>query len=350
MKNILGALLGVIILFLFLTFTGAFYALPETEQAVITRFGKPVGDPVTTAGLHFKLPFIDKVNHLEKRVLSWDGTPREMPTRDKLYIIVDPFGRWRISDPLRFFVRLSDLRSADSRLDDIVGGEIRNTVARRDLVELIRTTKGRKPEQDTEIAVVLGAASALPDIELGREKLEEEVAKLARPKLLELGIELLDVRFKRIDYNPAVASKIYDRMISERRQIAERFRSEGAGEAARILGTRERDTRQIESEAYEKVQAIQGKADADAITIYAKAYNQTPEAREFYAFQRSLDAYRTGLQQNTTLVLTTDDPFLKYLRGLDGDKQDKTPQNAGQDNKPANANAQDNKQGGTPQQ
>jgi membrane protease subunit HflC len=265
--------------------------------------------------VHLKIPFIHKVNRFDKRVLEWDGPSTQMPTKDKLYIIVDAFGRWQISDPLQYFLRFRDERSALSRLDDILGSEIRNALARHELVELIRSDKDRKPQADETLAASGVATYALPRIQTGRPALEQEIAKQARPKLAELGIDLLDVRFKRINYNPGVAAKIYERMISERRQIAELFRSEGGGEAAKILGSKERELKQIDSEAYRKVQAIQGKADAEATAIYAEAYNKSPEAREFYSFQRSLEVYRGSLGPATTLVLSTDSPLLELLRG-----------------------------------
>jgi membrane protease subunit HflC len=315
-RSIFFWLFAAIAFLALLAVSGAFYVVPETEQVVLTQFGKPVGSPVRDAGLHMKVPFIQKVNRLEKRVLGWDGPSTELPTKDKLYIIVDSFGRWRISDPLQFLLRLRDYRTAQSRLDDLIGGEVRNAIARHELVELIRTTKGRQPVIDEAIAAAGGSALAyLPPIQVGRVALEQEVSNEARARLAEFGIELLDVRFKRINYNPAVAAKIFERMISERRQIAERFRSEGAGEAAKILGTRERDIKQIDSEAYRKAQAIQGKADAEATAIYAQAFNGSPEAREFYYFTRALESYRTAFQRGTTVVMTTEDGFLRFLKG-----------------------------------
>ncbi len=309
-------LTGVAAALLFFTMLGAFYTVQETDLVILTQFGRPVGAPVRDAGLHFKLPFIQAVNRLEKRVLEWDGPNSEMPTKDKLYIVVDTFARWRIADPGVFFTSLRDQRSALSRLDDIIGSETRNTVARHKLVEIIRNTKGRQPMRDESLVATQGfAPSVLPEVEFGRVALETEVTEQSRRKLEQFGIELLDVRFKRINYNPAVASKIHDRMISERRQIAERFRSEGAGEAAKILGTRERDIQKIESEAYHETQNVQGKADAEATAIYAKAFNQSPEAREFFAFQRALDTYKTSFARDTTLILTTGDGFLHYLKG-----------------------------------
>lgn len=310
---ILTAAVALLVLF---TLAGGFYVLPETEQAIITRFGQPVGSPVTKAGIHLKTPFIDAVNRLEKRVLEWDGPSAEMPTKDKLYIVVDAFARWRISDPGRFFIRLKDERSALSRLSDILASEMRNTIARHELVELIRTTKGRKPMQDEVVpSGVITPGTTLPDVQYGRVSLEDEIARAATAKLAEFGVELLDLRFKRINYNPAVSGKIFDRMMSERRQIAERFRSEGGGEAAKILGNKERELKQIDSEAYRKVQVIQGKADAEATTIYAAAFNASPQAQEFFAFQKTMEVYRTAFSRNSTLLLSTENELMRYLGG-----------------------------------
>lgn len=309
-KRIVLIIAGVLA---FLAVTGAFYTVQETEQVIITQFGQPVGEPITTAGLKFKVPFIQKVNTIEKLVLPWDGPPAEMPTKDKLYIIVDAFGRWQIKDPLTYFRRFTDRRSALSRLDDILGSEMRNTIARHDLVEVVRTTRDRKVAVES-----LGAGASttgLPPIRLGRVALEQEVFAAAKEKLAEFGIDLLDIRFLRINYNGAVATKIFDRMISERRQIAERYRSEGAGEAAKILGNKERELRQIESEAYRKMQGIQGKADAEATNIYAQAYNASPQSREFYEFLRAMDTYKTSFSKDTTVVLTTDSGLLRFLKG-----------------------------------
>jgi len=304
-------IVGVIAL---MALIGVFYVVPMTEQVIITEFGKPVGDPVTTAGLKMKVPFIQEVHRIEKRVLPWDGPTAEMPTRDKLYIVVDAFGRWKIGDPLRFYLRLRDRRSAQSRLDDILGSEMRNTIARHDLVEVVRTTKDRKPAQDATI--VEGAPGGyLPPIRLGRVALEKEVFENAKEKLAEFGIELLDIRFKRINYNPAVATKIFERMISERTQIAERFRSEGAGEAAKIIGNKERDLRRIQSEAYQQVQKLMGKADAEATAIYAAAYNQSAQSRDFYEFLRALETYQSSFGKDTMTILTTESPFLRFLKG-----------------------------------
>jgi|GEM_PF-38464 len=234
------------------------YTVSEVEQAIITQFGRPIGAPVTTAGLKVKVPFIQDVNLIDKRVLEWDGNPTDMPTKDKLYISVDLFARWRIADPLQYFLRLHDERSAQSRLDDILGSETRNAVAKHELIEIIRTTKDRVPLRDT---LLTGAGpeqdmGSLVPIQKGRKLVEQEIFSEAAEKVRVFGIELLDIRFKRINYNESVRPKIYDRMISERRQIAERFLSEGNGEAARIRGNRVRDLNKIQSEAYRQVEEL----------------------------------------------------------------------------------------------
>jgi membrane protease subunit HflC len=270
------------------------YTVSEVEQMVITQFGKPIGEPVTTAGLKVKVPFIQEVNPIDKRILEWDGNPSDMPTKDKLYISVDLFARWRITDPLQYFLRLRDERSAQSRLDDILGSETRNAVAKHELIEIIRTTKDRTPLRDallTDAERELDMGSLVP-IQKGRKLVEQEIFKAAADKVRVFGIELLDIRFKRINYNESVRPKIYDRMISERRQIAERFLSEGNGEAARIRGNRVRDLNKIQSEAYRQVEEIRGVADAKATEIYARAYNQSPEAVDFYEFTRTMQAYK----------------------------------------------------------
>ena len=296
----------------------ALYTVNEVEQVIITQFGKPVGVPVTTAGLKVKVPFIQEVNPIDKRVLEWDGSPSDMPTKDKLYISVDLFARWRIVDPLQYFLRLRDERSAQSRLDDILGSETRNAVAKHELIEIIRTTRDRLPLRDallTEAERKLDMGTLVP-IQKGRKLVEQEIFKAAAEKVEVFGIELLDIRFKRINYNESVRPKIYDRMISERRQIAERFLSEGNGEAARIRGNRIRDLNKIQSEAYREVEEIRGVADAKATEIYARAYNQSPEAVAFYEFTRTMQSYKSIIGNNTTLVLSTDSDLFKFLKGM----------------------------------
>jgi membrane protease subunit HflC len=292
------------------------YTVSEVEQMIITQFGKPVGAPVTTAGLKVKVPFIQEVNPIDKRVLEWDGDPSDMPTKDKLYISVDLFARWRITDPLQYFLRLRDERSAQSRLDDILGSETRNAVAKHELIEIIRTTKDRVPLRDALLTEAERDMGSLVPIQKGRKQVEQEIFAAAAEKVRVFGIELLDIRFKRINYNESVRPKIYDRMISERRQIAERFLSEGNGEAARIRGNRVRDLNKIQSEAYRQVEEIRGVADAKATEIYARAYNQSPEAVAFYEFTRTMQSYKPIIADNTTLVLSTDSELFKFLKGM----------------------------------
>jgi membrane protease subunit HflC len=316
--NKLAALLAVLGAAAFVLIS-SIYTVSEVEQMIITQFGKPVGEPVTTAGLKVKVPFIQQVNSIEKRVLEWDGSPSDMPTKDKLYISVDLFARWRITDPLQYFLRIRDERSAQSRLDDILGSETRNAVAKHELIEIIRTTRDRVPLRDallTDAERDLDMGSLVP-IQKGRKLVEQEIFAAAADKVRVFGIELLDIRFKRINYNESVRPKIYDRMISERRQIAERFLSEGNGEAARIRGNRVRDLNKIQSEAYREVEEIRGLADAKATEIYARAYNQNDESIAFYEFTRTMESYKFIIAENTTLVLSTDSELFKFLKGMD---------------------------------
>lgn len=300
------------------TLQQSLYTVDEVEQVIITQFGKPIGEPVMTAGLNAKMPFIQSVNAIDKRILEWDGAPSDMPTKDKLYISVDLFARWRITDPLQYFLRLRDERSAQSRLDDILGSETRNAVAKHKLIEIIRTTNDRKPLRDAMLTNAerdLKMGNLVP-IKKGRKWVEEEIFTAAAEKVKVFGIELLDIRFKRINYNESVRPKIYDRMISERRQIAERFLSEGNGEAARIRGNRVRDLNKIQSEAYKAVETIRGLADAQAANIYAKSYSQSPESMQLYQFTRTMRAYPDIIADNTTLVMSTDSDLLKFINGI----------------------------------
>jgi len=324
------AILVLVVIGAYVTMSSV-YTVSEVEQMIITQFGKPVGEPVTSAGLKFKVPFIQEVNPIDKRVLEWDGNPSDMPTKDKLYISVDLFARWRITDPLQYFLRLRDERSAQSRLDDILGSETRNAIAKHELIEIIRTTKDRVPLRDTFLTDAerkLDMGSLVP-IQKGRKMVEQEIFTAAAEKVRVFGIELLDIRFKRINYNDSVRPKIYDRMISERRQIAERFLSEGNGEAARIRGNRVRDLNKIQSEAYRQVEEIRGVADAKATEIYAKSYNQSPEAVEFYEFTRTMQSFNSTMADNTTLVLTTDSDLFKFLKGMSPDGKGYSAQRSG---------------------
>jgi len=308
---------AVVVVLLLIVGSNSLYVVNEIQQVIITQFGKPIGDAVGDAGLHLRLPFVQKPNYIEKRILEWDGVASDMPTQDKLYITVDTFGRWRIKDPLMYYERLKDERSAQSRLDDILGSETRNAVAKHKLIEVIRTTKDRVPEIDESLAEAEQSTARLIPISKGRTRIEGEIFAAAVDKLKVFGIELLDIRFKRINYNPSVRPKIYDRMTSERSQIANRFRSEGQGEAEIIGGDKERDLREIESEAYREIQSIRGDADAKATEIYASAYNQSPTSVELYEFVKSMETYRLGLDSKTTLILSTESDLFRFLKSID---------------------------------
>jgi membrane protease subunit HflC len=287
----------------------ACYTLDETEQAVITRFGEPRGGAVTDPGLHFKVPFADRVNRFEKRWLEWNGDPNQIPTRDKKYIWVDTFARWRISDPLRFFQRMRDERTARSRLDDIIDGETRNAIASYDLLEAVRATN--RPFEDEEVVTGELAPRVVDRVEIGRDKLTRRILERASTVVAEFGVELVDVQIKRINYVDEVQVKVFERMISERRRIAERSRSEGMGRSAEIRGEKERELKAIESAAYRKAQELKGKADAEAARIYAAAFGRDPE---FYSFVRTLEAYRTTVDGSTSMFLGTDAEFVRYLK------------------------------------
>ncbi|HXU12278.1 MAG TPA: protease modulator HflC [Candidatus Binatia bacterium] len=301
---------GVLVLFAVIVLSGTVYQVAETEQVVITEFGQPVGQAVTTPGLHLKKPFVQKANYFDKRFLEWDGDPNQVPTRDKRFIYVDCFARWRITDPLLFFQRLRDETGAQSRLDDILDGETRNTVAKHDLIEVVRSTN-RPFAGGDEVSEGDRQPEEAVKIEFGRAALDTEVLKAAAARTSDLGIEILDFRFKRISYVEQVQQEVYARMISERKRIAEQYRSEGAGESARINGEKERELKAITSEAFRRSQEIRGKADAEAGDIYAQAYNRDPE---FYRFLKTMETYRETLDEQTLLVLTTDGEFLKYLK------------------------------------
>ena len=306
-----------------IVFSSSAFTVSETEQVFITEFGKPVGTPINAdpakseTGLHFKMPFIQQINRIEKRVMEWDGPATEMPTRDKLYITVDNFARWRIVNPLAYYEKLRDERSAQSRLNDIIGSETRAVIASHDLIEVIRSDKNRKPVRDEALTAVDSNLGLLPPIRDGRSFLDQQILKAAQPKVKDWGIELIDIRFKRINYNRDVVEKIYARMASERQQIADRFRSEGAGEAAKIIGRKERELLSIESEAYRKEQEIKGKADAEATGIYAAAYNSSPSAADFYQFVKTLETYQKSLSNDTTVIFTTNSDLFRLLKGVD---------------------------------
>jgi len=305
--TLLALVAGLIILL----FSAAF-VVSETDQVIVTQFGEPRGEAVTEPGVHFKLPFIQHANYFEKRFLEWDGDANQVPTRDKRFIWVDTYARWRIVNPLRFFERLRDERGAQSRLDDILDGETRNSIARHDLVEVVRSTNR---QEDTQLAEVGEEATILAQIEKGRQEITREILEAASARVADadLGIELMDMQFKRINYVEEVQQDVFARMIAERNRIAERFRSEGEGEAARIRGERDRELKRIQSEAYRTAEELRGVADAEATQIYAEAYNRDPS---FYAFMKSLEAYEEVIDSNTIMILTTDSDMLQYLKRI----------------------------------
>jgi membrane protease subunit HflC len=302
----------VVLIFLF----SSMYIVNETEQVIITQFGEPIGDPVTNPGVHFKRPFIQTANFFDKRFLEWDGDPNQVPTKDKKFIWVDMYGRWKITDPLKFFQRLRDETGAQSRLDDILDGETRTAIANHNLVELVRTTN-REFQKDVEM-VEGEEAEIFQKIQFGREKITREILEAASERVKDLGIELLDLRFKRIDYVEEVRIKVYERMITERKRIADKYRSEGQGQASKILGEKERELKRITSEAFKTSQEIKGKADAEATRIYARAYDRNAESREFYRFLKTMETYESTFDQDDWLILSSESDFYKYMKNQTG--------------------------------
>ena len=308
MKEVRITVVVIAAVLLVIVLSNSLYTVAETEQVIVTQFGRPVGKPITTPGLKIKMPFTQVVHAFEKRFMEWDGDPNQIPTKDKRFIWVDSYARWRITDPLLFFQRLRDERGAQSRLDDILDGETRNTIAKNELIDLVRSTN--RPFVVAEDVADLSQPEAAEKVDHGREKLTQEVLANARRRTGDLGIEILDFRIKQINYVEAVRQEVYARMISERKRIAELYRSEGAGEAARIAGEKERQLRVVESEAYRQAQEIRGRADAQAADIYAAAYNRDPD---FYRFLKSMGTLRESIDPETTLILSTDSELLRYL-------------------------------------
>lgn len=290
------------------------YVINETEQVVITQFGKPIGEAKTTPGLKFKAPFVQKANYFEKRFLAWDGDPNQIPTKDKKFIFVDTYARWQITDPLQFFKRLTNERGAKSRLDDILDGETRDYIANHNLEEIIRTSN-RVPIPSGAVGEEVG--DTLINIMVGREKIQDMILESANKKVTDLGIAILDFRVKRIIYIEDVRTQVYERMKSERYRIADKFRAEGQGEASRINGEKERDLKIIQSVAFRQAEEIMGKADAKATAIYAGAYNQTSSSRSLYSFLKSMETFEHTFDTATTVVLSTKSELYKYLINLE---------------------------------
>jgi membrane protease subunit HflC len=302
-----------IAIILFGIYTAA-YIVDETEQVVITQFGKAVGDPKTEPGLYFKIPMVQYVNRFPKNLLEWDGDPGQVPTLDKTFIYVDTFARWKIVDPLKFFETVNNVVGALGRLDDIIDAAVRNFITSFPLIETVRMTNRELDTSEVGIDEVK-QIRPMGEVRMGRRKIIKGILEQAQPKLKEFGIELVDVKIKRLNYVEEVQRTVYARMIAERKQIAEKFRSEGQGEARKIEGNREKDLKQITSEAYRTAQEIMGKADAESTRIYATAYNRDPE---FYSFLNTLDIYKKSMDENSSLVLSTDSDFLKYFKGYKG--------------------------------
>jgi membrane protease subunit HflC len=312
MRNALKTGVALLALAIVIALSGTFYTLQEGEQAVIVQFGRPVGEPVTEAGLHVKVPFIQEVRRFEKRLLIWDGDPNQIPTKGREFIWVDTTARWRIADAKKFLESVASEAGARSRLNDIIDSVVRDQVSGSELVELVRSASWVVPQGEILEEVPAEVREELKkEVVRGREELTRTILAEARKVIPQYGIELVDVRIKRLDYVESVREKVYDRMISERKRIAAQFRSEGEGRSAEILGTMEKELRQIRSTAYRKVQEVRGKADAEATRVYGAAYSADPE---FYAFSRTLEAYKEQQNKNSVVILTTDSDYYRYLK------------------------------------
>lgn len=303
----------VLLLVIIIVIAQSAFIVDETEQVVITQFGKPVGKAIVEPGLKFKTPFIQKTNYFEKRFLEWDGDPNQVPTKDKKFIFVDTYARWQITDPLQFFIRLTNERGAQSRLDDILDGETRDYIANHNIEEAVRTSN-RKPLSSGAISELIG--DSLASIAVGRRKIQNMIKESASKQAEDLGIEILDFRFKRINYVQEVREQVYERMKSERYRIADKFRSEGQGEASRINGEKERELKTIQSEAFKLAEEIKGKADARAAAIYAAAYDRSAASRDLYSFVKSMETFENTFDNRTFVILSTDNELYKYLKGM----------------------------------
>lgn len=310
MKNTSLTIILTLLLALLITSFSAFFIVSESDQVIITQFGKPVGETIDKPGIHFKLPFIQEATFFDKRFLEWDGDRNQVPTKDKKFIFVDSYARWQITNPLQFFIRLRDERGAQSRLDDILDGETRNAVANHELIELVRTSN-REPSEEIMVSDIIN--TKLEDIFVGRDSIQVIILREVNKRASDLGIKILDFRFKRIKYVREVQERVYERMISERTRIAEKFRSEGRGEASKISGNRDKDLKEISSTADRTAAEIIGKADAQAAAIYNNVYNRNNASRELYGFIKTMEAYQSTFDKETSVILSTDSEFYKYL-------------------------------------
>jgi len=307
---VIVAVIAAVVILAFIS--GAIYVVDETQQAVITQFGRPIGQPVTSAGLHFKKPVIHQTHYFEKRLLEWDGDPNQIPTKDKKYIWVDTVARWKITDALKFLQSVGNELGMQARLDDIINSATRDIITSHILVEAVRNSN-RILESKAEGEDIIVTDEALEHIKVGRETLEQTILEKAKILAPQYGIEIKDVRIRRMNYVEAVRNKVYDRMIAERKRAAEKYRSEGMGKSAEIEGQTAKGLKEIQSEAYRQAQIVMGKADAEAITIYGDAYSQDPE---FYSFLKTMDTYKTTIDDKSTVILTTDSDYYKYLKSL----------------------------------
>lgn len=310
MKKIVIIIVAIVIAGILLA--RPFYTVDETQQVIVTQFGKPIGDAITEPGLHFKLPFIQTANYFPKNLLEWDGDPGQIPTQDKTFIWVDAFARWRIVDPLRFYKAVNNERAAQKKLDDILDAATYNFIASHHLIEVVRSSDRLLEGEKVTIVGLPQKAKEKIKIKMGREKMTRGILEQAAPKLEGFGIEIIDFRIKRINYVEAVRKKVYERMIAERNQISEKFRSEGKGESKKIQGEQQKELRRIQSEAYRKVEETKGKADGEATKIYADAFSKDPE---FYSFINTLDIYKKALNEDVRVILSTNSDFFKYLKG-----------------------------------
>lgn len=305
-------LLAFTALIVIIGLSGSAFIVQEKDQVVITQFGRPIGKAVTEPGIYFKVPFIQVANYFEKRYMEWNGDPNQVPTKDKKFIYVDTYARWQITDPLQFFKRLTNERGAQSRIDDILDGDTRNFIANNNIEEAVRTSNRTPVSSDSEII-----RDSLIVIYVGRDRIQKEILASANKQTADLGIEILDFRFKRINYVQEVQEQVYERMKSERFRIADKFRSEGQGEASRINGEKERELKSIQSNAFREAEEIKGKADAAAALIYAQAYDQSSQSRNLYSFLKSMETFEKTFDNKTSIFISTDSELYKYLKEMD---------------------------------
>jgi membrane protease subunit HflC len=305
-------LIGIFIFIILVGLNSSIFIVQEKDQVVITQFGRPVGEAIVEPGMYFKLPLVQVANYFEKRYMEWNGDPNQVPTKDKKFIFVDTYARWQIVDPLQFFKRLTNERGAQSRIDDILDGDTRNFIANNNIEEAVRTSNRVPESSDTDII-----GDSLAKINVGRDSIQQMILESANKQTTELGIKILDFRFKRINYVQEVQNQVYERMKSERFRIADKFRSEGQGEASRINGEKERELKNIQSIAFRDAEMIKGKADATAASIYAKAYNKSNKSRSLYGFLKSMETFEKTFDGKTSIFISTDSELYKYLKKMD---------------------------------